>query len=86
MIADRYVPTLSDLRFGHIARTQQTHQRSGIGTDDLDLALCSHIPDRDALHQASILLIRITEMSRNVHVVVDRKAGHSRGYGRVEIR
>jgi hypothetical protein len=83
VIAQRRIAGSPDSHTGEIAARQVVRQCESVGTADFNLAFAGDIPQRDAVDEAGILGVGVTEPDGHVHAVVDGERAHARSDGRV---
>ena len=71
MIAHRRIAHPADGHAPEVSRRHVLAEGEGIRPDHLDLAFAGHVPQRDPFDERPVLLIRVAERPRHVHVVVD---------------
>ena len=72
-IGDQDVFALPNRHFRKVAWGQHLHEARGIGPGNLDLSFDGDIAQDRIIHEVPEILFRVTEIARNIHVVVDRK-------------
>ncbi len=86
VIADRGIPSSAWRERRQVTSRDAVAECSGVGADDLDLALGSDVPHRDTGFESVVLAEGVAVAGRHVHPVVDREMGCTSGDRRREVR
>src|SRR5210317_2346966 len=84
--SDQNVFTLTYRHFREVTRGEHLDEFSCIRASDLNLALYRHITQNGVVYQIPEVLLWATEVTWNVHVVVDREACRTPTHSGVEVR
>ena len=84
-ICDQDVLALPHGHLGQVARCQHLHEPRSVGSGDLHLPLDRHVAEDRIVHEVPEILLRVAEIARDIHVVVDRKALCAPTHSSIEI-
>ena len=84
-IGDQHVLALAHGELGQVARGQPLDEGGGVRAADLHLPLDGDIAQDGVVDQVPEVLRRVTEIARDVHVVVDGEPRRPPAYGGVEV-
>ena len=84
-IGDQDVFALADRHLGQITRGQALYEFGRIGAGDFDLTFHGHIAQDRGLREGPEILLRVAEIARDIHVVIDREPLGPPAHGGLEI-